>query len=146
MVEVNNRTAVRISENLPKRVYEKVRKGEKIKNGDLSIAFVGSGEIRKLNKKYRKKDCSTDVLSFSELGLKNLPKSIKENSAYLGEMVICPAVVKKNSKKFGSNFDDELKGVVVHGILHLLGYDHEASLEGAKKMREKENGYILGIG
>ncbi|PIR71400.1 MAG: rRNA maturation RNase YbeY, partial [Candidatus Nealsonbacteria bacterium CG10_big_fil_rev_8_21_14_0_10_37_25] len=86
------------------------------------------GRIRKLNKKYRGKNRMTDVLSFPDNGL--------------GEIVICLREVKKNAKKFGSSFKKELSTCLIHGILHLLGYDHEKSVEEVKKMRDREEYYL----
>lgn len=128
MIEINNLTAGLIEEKFLKRVAEKILKGEKQGKKDLSIALVGQGRIRELNKKYRGKNRVTDVLSFSY-----------DN---LGEIVICPKEVKKNAKGFKSTFQKELIRVLIHGILHLLGEDHEKSEQEAKKMREKEDFYL----
>jgi len=120
MVEINNLTTVSIDEEFLKKVAEKVLEGEKAK-GELSIALVGQGRIRELNKKYRGKNRVTDVLAFPSNGL--------------GEIVICLREVKKNAKRFGSSFEKELATCLIHGILHLLGYDHE-------KMEEKQKYYL----
>jgi len=120
MVEINNLTTVSIDEEFLKKVAEKVLEGEKAK-GELSIALVGQGRIRELNKKYRGKNRVTDVLAFPSNGL--------------GEIVICLREVKKNAKRFGSSFEKELATCLIHGILHLLGYDHE-------KMGEKQKYYL----
>ncbi len=143
MIEVNNLTAAFIDEEFLKEVTRKILKGEKQKNKDLSIALVDKATIKKLNKKYRKKDKPTDVLSFSYDGL--------------GEIVISPEIVKKNAKKFKSAFRKELARVLIHGVLHLLGEDHEGEKPAqskalrrarqntkflAGKMEEKENYYF----
>ena len=121
MIEVNNLTTVSADEEFLKKVVEKVLESEN-KNKDLSIALVGQGRIRELNKKYRGKNRVTDVLAFPSNGL--------------GEIVICLREVKKNAKRFGSSFEKELATCLIHGILHLLGYDHE-------KMEEKQKYYLL---
>ena len=131
MIEINNLTTVSINEEFLKKISEKVLKREKQENKNLSIALVGQGRIRELNKKYRGKNRVTDVLSFPGNGL--------------GEIVICLREVKKNAKRFGSTFEKELARVLIHGILHLLGYNHEKSEEEAKKMREKEEYYLSQI-
>ncbi|MDD5145997.1 MAG: rRNA maturation RNase YbeY [Candidatus Pacebacteria bacterium] len=128
MVEVNNLTRVKIDKNFLKKAAKKVLKSEK-KNIELSIVLVEEDEIHKLNKKYRKKDCPTDVLSF-----------LYSNKS--GEIVICPKAVKENAKKFGSAFKKELTQVLIHGILHLLGYDHEAGKKEKEKMLGKERYYL----
>lgn len=128
MIEINNLTTDPVDEEFLKKVSQKVLEGEKQKDKNLSIALVGQGRIRKLNKKYRGKNRVTDVLSFPEDGL--------------GEIVICLREVKKNTKRHNSTFKKELAQVLIHGILHLLGYNHEISKEKAKKMAEKENYYL----
>lgn len=124
MIEINNLTKIPVKEELLQRTAKKVFQGENVKKA-LSIALIGPEEIRKLNKKYLGKDKLTDVLSFP---------SEKD----LGEVVICLKAVKENSK----DFEKELKFVLIHGILHLLGYDHEKSWKEAEKMREKEKFYL----
>jgi len=130
MIEVNNLTTVSADEEFLKKVVEKVLESEN-KNKDLSIALVGQGRIRELNKKYRGKNRVTDVLAFGD-------------NDGLGEIVICLREVKKNAKRFDSNFETELAKVLIHGILHLLGQDHEKNEIAAKKMEEKQN-YYLGL-
>jgi len=123
-----------------KKVAEKVLEGESAswrkKGADLSIALIGQGRIRELNKRYRGKNRATDVLAFSGDGL--------------GEIVICLREVKRNAKRLKSTFKKELATCLIHGILHLSGYDHEKeakprtrinSVRG-KKMEEKQNYYL----
>ncbi|MCK4473993.1 rRNA maturation RNase YbeY [Candidatus Parcubacteria bacterium] len=128
MIEINNLTTNAIDKELLKMVCEKVLQGEKTKEKNLSIALVGQGRMREINKKYRKKNRATDVLSFPDNGL--------------GEIIICLREIKKNAKKDGFSFEKELTQVLIHGILHLLGYDHEKSEKQAKKMEEKQNYYL----
>ncbi len=99
MIEVNNLTKSRINEGFLKKVAQKVLAKEK-SDKDLSIAIVSSKEIQKINKKYRKKDKPTDVLSF--------------NYGTSGEVIICPQQIK-----------GEIADVLAHGILHILGYTHK---------------------
>lgn len=127
MIEINNLTATPINDDFLKKVAERILKEEK-READLSIALVGLNRIRELNKKYRKKDKITDVLSF------------KYNHS--GEVVICPQEVKKDAERLKSAFKKELARVLIHGTLHLLGYDHEKSKKKAQKMTEKENYYL----
>ena len=87
---------------------------------DLSIAFVSEKKSRELNKKYRKKDRATNVLSFS------LRKD-------MGELVLCKAVIKKELKNKKNNlhrtFDEWLGFLVIHGMLHLKGQQHSSTME-----------------
>jgi len=148
MIEINNLTTNRrVDEEFLKKVAQKALIGENKEKLDLSIVLVGQTRIRKLNKKYRQNYRATDVLSFTY-----------DDS---GEVIICLQEIKKNAKKFksatelplaearrkksakpSSSFEKELSLVLIHGILHLLGYDHEKSEKAAKEMEEKEDYYL----
>lgn len=143
MVEINNLTTNPVDENLVKNVPKIVLEGENKSGADLSIAFVGQSRMRKLNKKYLGKNRTTDVLAFPEpkLFLKKLPLSLQKTQN-LGEIVISLRDVKKNAKRSRSSTEKELTRVLVHGILHLLGYDHEKSEKEAKRMLAKEDFYL----
>jgi probable rRNA maturation factor len=123
MIGINNLSGVKLNKQLLKKVIRKVLKGEKKEKIEISLVFVKPLKIRQLNTKYRKKNKATDVLSYI----------YNENS---GELVICPQIVKKNDKKFKTNFKKELTRVLIHGILHLLGYNY-------KKMAKKEKYYLF---
>ncbi len=145
MIEINNLTTNQIDEEFLKKVCQRVLKEEKLKNEtELSIALIGQGKMRKLNKRYRNKNKVTDVLAFSEL--KTLKGKFGTGSFQkvhgLGEIVLCLREIKKNAKKFNSIFEKELNRCLIHGILHLLGYDHEKSEAEAEKMRKKEEYYF----
>ncbi len=85
---------------------------------ELVVVFVEADEIRRLNLQYRGKDYATDVLSLSSAD----PSS-------LGELVLCWSVVREQSRETGLSERGELGYMVVHGVLHLLGYDHEVARE-----------------
>lgn len=143
-ISIQNLTKIQINKELIKRISEKVLKQEK-KQGDISIVFVGAKRIQDLNKRYRKEDKVTDVLGFSQNSIIskffNLPKEYFE----LGEIIVCLTKVKKNAKEYKSDFEKELKWVIIHGILHILGYGHEKSEEQARRMREKEKYYLKNL-
>ena len=140
MLEINNLTNFVLDKRSFSTVAKKVLKGENRETETLSLAFVGKEEIKKLNKKFRKKNKATDVLSFK----------LNEGNS-LGEIIICPEVVKENAKKYlpagrqADAFKKEMIKVFVHGILHLLGYDHEKSEKEAKTMELKQNKYLLNV-
>lgn len=139
MIEVNNLTKIDADKRLLLRVAKKVLKGENIeKEIELSIVLAGPGKIKELNRKYRKKNEITDVLSFGEISAGKNENFLKD----LSEIVICPEVVKKNAKINKVSFEKELVRVLIHGILHIAGYDHEKNLGRAKEMREKEEFYL----
>jgi len=144
MIEVNNLTTVPINKDFFKKISQKVFRGEKKTEVYLSIALVGPTRMRKMNKEYRGKNRTTDVLAFPEVDIfkKELRVGPLKKFQNLGEIIICPREVKKNAKRFNSNFQTELARVLIHGILHLLGYDHEKSEERAKNMEKKQQHYL----
>ena len=103
---------------------------------NLSIAFVSPAEIQVMNKKYRKKDKPTDVLSFEK---------VSEFKDECSEIIICPEVVREKSKESTLSLKKELAKVLIHGLLHALGYDHERSENDEKLMEEKEALYFSKI-
>ncbi|PIW90991.1 MAG: rRNA maturation RNase YbeY [Candidatus Nealsonbacteria bacterium CG_4_8_14_3_um_filter_39_7] len=133
MIEINNLTAEHIDEKLLKKIAEKVLKGEG-KKASVSVAFINPKKMRELNREYRKKNKPTDVLSFSD-GEKD----------FLGEIIICPKEVRENSKEFKSDFKKELFSCLIHGILHLLGYDHEKNEKRAEEMEKRQEHYLSQI-
>ena len=93
----------------------------KNKNLAFTILLTNSLNIKKLNKKFRKRNKITDVLSFPFFSSKNL-NLVKENNIYIGDIAVCYEIISKRSKK--NNFISEFDKVWVHGLLHLIGYDH----------------------
>ncbi len=85
---------------------------------ELSILFVGSDHIRRLNARYAGDDYATDVLAFPMM-------EDDEDWVMLGDVYVCPEVARDNAARLGHSLDRELEMLVVHGILHLLGYDHQ---------------------
>lgn len=97
----------------------------------ISIALVTSEEIKTFNRVYRQKNKVTDVLSF------NL-----DNDLVLGEVVICLDQLKKQAQEKNKTIKAELQLLTVHGILHLLGYDHERSHQAAQKQEKMEKSIL----
>jgi probable rRNA maturation factor len=116
----------------------KVEKLESIKSSltskEVELIFMSDDEISKLNEEFRGKKSSTDVLSFP---LEDMPNSP------LGTIVICIDKVKEKATQLEHSEDDELTLLFIHGLLHLLGYDHECD-DG--QMREKEKQIIEDFG
>lgn len=94
---------------------------------DISIALVGPEQIRKLNRTYRGQDKVTDVLSFKI-----------NRDGLLGEVVICPGQARRQALAQSVSYRSELQLLTVHGILHLLGYDHERSTAAARRQSQLE--------
>lgn len=102
----------------------------------ISIVLIGNKKMKELNFKYRNKKTTTDVLAFA------YSEFHEQNELFLGEIFINPYLAKFRAIQYGLTFWQELARVLVHGILHLLGYDHERSPYQARKMRQIEE-YIL---
>jgi probable rRNA maturation factor len=105
----------------------------------LSIRLVNAVEGRDLNHRYRHKDYATNVLSFPA----ELPRGVK--LPLLGDLVICAPVVAREAAEQGKNLRDHYAHLTIHGVLHLLGHDHETSAE-AEKMEALERRILAGLG
>ena len=123
-----------------KRVREVVRAvldGEGVADAEISLAFVDNPTIHTLNKRYLDHDEPTDVLSFplSEPGAKRLA----------GELVIGAGVAQAQAQERGHDVQQELALYVIHGLLHLCGYDDKSD-EAARAMRGRERHYLTALG
>ena len=108
-----------------------------------SLLFSGAKEIKNLNKKFRKKNKSTDVLSFPFYEKNQLNNKIrKEKEVYLGDIIINLSQVKKKNNK--TKFKEELNKLWIHGLLHLLGYDHKSNSQYLQMQKlEKKFSYLI---
>ena len=96
------------------------------KNFYFTVHSINEDESKKINKKTFNKNFPTDVLSFPLYNnidsINNLDKNMSED---MGDMFICRNVIKKNAKIYNKDFSEELQYIVIHGLLHLIGYSHE---------------------
>lgn len=102
------------------------------KDAELSLALVGNAEMRKLNAKYRMKDYPTDVLSFP------CGKELPIQTPLLGDVIISVEKAASQARERRRTLDEEMATLLIHGIVHLLGYDHERSANDARLMRRVE--------
>lgn len=112
----------------------------------VSILFVGTEEMARLNQEYLDRAGPTDVLSFpiEDLSPGSAPPATADGPPLaLGDVVICPEVVRSRASAVGVAFEDEMALMVVHGLLHLLGYDHEVDAD-AELMERRERD-LLGL-
>ncbi|WP_165246572.1 rRNA maturation RNase YbeY [Adlercreutzia sp. ZJ141] len=92
---------------------------------EVSINFVKDGIIAELNERYRGKIGPTDVLSFECDGIDDGMPAVGDGEVYeLGDIVIAPDVAARQTQEFGTTFEEEISLLLVHGLLHLCGYDH----------------------
>ena len=126
-VEVNNKSWLKKIKDPKKYFNKKLKKISKIikifrdKNITFTILLTNSLNIKKLNKKFRKSNKSTDVLSFPTFASKKL-KSIKQKKIYIGDIAASYEIISSRSKK--ESFIVVFDKVWIHGLLHLIGYDH----------------------
>ena len=154
MLEIHNFTQNQIDEKFFQKIAKVALKIAGIKEKlEISAAIVGDGRIRRLNKMYRGKNRVSDVLAFSNKSVllylaKAFPRLKKgedpefveapDGIKRLGEIIICYPRAKKQAKQIGHSLKKELTILLVHGILHLLDYDHERGGLEAEKMKEME--------
>jgi probable rRNA maturation factor len=137
-IEINNLTRKKIKADFAEKIVRKTVKlaGADLNSLEISVVFVSEAEIRKLNRKYRKKNKSTDVLSFC-LHLGYNKKEISKGENYIGgpsaslreasragEIILCPNLIAKNALENKIKFSCELAFVLAHGVLHVLGWRH----------------------
>ena len=100
--------------------------------GQINIVFTSDSNLQEINKKYLSRDYLTDVIAFD----------YTENQVITGDLFISIPRVKENAEKFEETFNTELKRVMVHGILHMLGYGDSSKIE-KSLMRKMEDRYLV---
>jgi probable rRNA maturation factor len=134
---LNRQRAVRVAQRPLELFLARVRRELGLAEADLTVCFVSDVEIARMNQLFRKKKGPTDVLSFPAIerrppsvlrrqsSLRLQQKRRDSTSSFLGDIAIAPAVARRNAKKLGRTLPSELQILILHGVLHLLGYDHE---------------------
>ena len=113
-------------------------------SGDFSITFVSDDEIKDLNRQYRNKDEATDVLTFRLKDDDSFPDfGISEE---LGDVFISLDAVGRNAKEFSVPFEEELTRIMLHGLMHLVGYDHQSNDFQKEEMLLKQEDILLKLG
>jgi probable rRNA maturation factor len=115
--------------------------GRRARNREVSVRVVGRAESRKLNARYRGKDHPTNVLSFPA---PPLPAAVADAQP-LGDLVICPQVLRSEAREQRKSLRAHWAHLVVHGALHLIGYDHERSAD-ARRMERREIAVLRQLG
>jgi probable rRNA maturation factor len=155
---LNRQRSVRLSTRSLESFLLRVRRELDLKQAQVTVCLVSDAEIAGMNQSFRKKQGPTDVLSFPTVTLrtprraKRLPVSLAPNSLRpcsvdnesLGDIAIAPAVAKRNAKNYGRTLPSELKILILHGVLHLLGFDHEVD-HGEMDRTEKKLRRRLGL-
>ena len=103
---------------------------------ELSVELIGDRRMRRLNRVYRKKDRTTDVLAFA------MRESENPCQTLLGDVVISVPTALRQAREAGRPLDEEIAALLVHGVLHLCGYDHERSEQEAARMHRRERSIL----
>ena len=124
--EINNNYNYKEDYSFLDGVIKSTLKHENVNNAIFSIIFVDEKEIRKINKKYRNIDKLTDVISFA---FEDNAKLVYNDFRVLGDIYICIPRMIDQARDYGHSEKRELSFLTVHGLLHLLGYDHQTKGE-----------------
>lgn len=133
VLEINNLSSCNFDEKKLKLTIEKtIAKTDASfflkKNVLISVVFISESEIKKINKKYRNKNSSTDILSFGNYNSREEMLADRNKYIFLGELLICWDDIVKYCQKENILFEKEFFKVTSHGVLHLLGFDHSEEM------------------
>ncbi len=138
MIRLNilSQKGMRVPQLQIKKLFDGIMKQESDKSaaGDINLIFTTDREIKKLNRKYRKKNRPTDVLSFNY-------ENQFGNQGIFGEIYISIETARRQAQEYGYTLNQEFLRLVCHGLLHLMGYDHIKTPD-RKKMEAKEQLYL----
>jgi probable rRNA maturation factor len=137
----NYQRAVAIDQKWLGRTAEAILSAARAETAELSVLLVSDRRMRALNRRYRKKDRATDVLAFP---LRE-GRFSRFRGALLGDVVISMQAAKRQAKEFGHSLRAEIARLLVHGTLHLLGYDHERNVRDAAVMARRERAILRAI-
>ena len=141
MIEViNNQRKIKINRRIYKEFAESlISQIPEIENEPFTVAFVSDGKMRGLNSQFRGKDKTTDVLSFpfeaDEFETMSEPPAVA--GGFLGDIVISAEQAQRQAAENNFDLETEIKQLILHGVLHLCGYDHETD-DGEMNRRELE--------
>lgn len=124
------------------KVLKKTLKEEKVKNAYFDVILVDEKTIQDINRDYRKIDRVTDVISFA---FEDNDNKLYQNKRILGEIYICIPRMKEQAKEYGHSETRELAFLAVHGLLHLLGYDHMLGKKEEEEMFGKQEMILNGF-
>ena len=127
---LNRQRAVRLARRPLESFLRRAQEAVGFQGAGVTVCLVSDAEIARLNETFRKKKGPTDVLSFPAVARRR-PVRLRrgapadKSGEYLGDIAVSPATARRYAKKNGRNLSRELRVLILHGVLHLLGYDHE---------------------
>jgi len=139
---LNRQRTVRLAKPPLESFLRRVKNDLGVEEAGLTVCLVSDAEIARMNETFRKKKGPTGVLSFPTLARRRPARVRRGRMAvkageYLGDIVISPATARRYAKKNGRKLSDELQVLILHGVLHLLGYDHETDRGKMDRMERK---------
>jgi len=151
----NRQRRIRVSVKELTTFLARARRALGIPANAVAVCLVTDAQIARWNRAYRGKNRATDVLSFPADGARSSAKfpeganprrkfATRSAAKYFGDIAIAPAVAQRNARRFGRTLPEELRILILHGALHLMGYDHETDT-GQMDRREKTLRRKLGI-
>ncbi|GJL56269.1 MAG: endoribonuclease YbeY [Nitrospirales bacterium] len=129
----------RINEHALRTLAQDVLAKAGVPDSELSLELVGNTRMQTLNRRYRHQNRPTDVLAFP------LWEGPGPRTALLGDVVISIPTAKRQAAAYGHSIDRELLQLLIHGILHLVGYDHERGALEARRMKRKEQTILTAL-
>ena len=149
---LNRQRGIRVPAQELEKFLARARRALRLPSDAVTVCLVSNSEIARWNRAYRRKSGPTDVLSFpvDEAERKNgsrgrkRPHALPCSGSYLGDIAIAPAVARRNALRFGRTFSEEMRILILHGMLHLMGYDHETDT-GQMDRRERQLRRDLGL-
>jgi probable rRNA maturation factor len=146
---LNRQRSVRLPAKELNKFLSRAQRALRLPSESVGVCLVTNSEMARWNRAYRGKTGPTDVLSFraraaDERGERFFrPNGSSAN--YLGDIAIAPALARRNAVRFGRTFSEEMRILILHGMLHLMGYDHETD-NGQMDRRERQLRRDLGLG
>lgn len=145
---VNRQRSVRVPAKDLGRFLVRARRALRLPSESVSVCLVSNSEMARWNRAYRGKTGPTDVLSF-RLDVAKTKRTrfvaLDGNSTrYLGDIAIAPEMARRNALRFGRTLSQEMRILILHGMLHLMGYDHETD-SGQMERRERRLRRALGL-
>jgi probable rRNA maturation factor len=135
---LNRQRKVAVDISSLRRFMEKVRRELKFPKDGVAVQLVSDAAMRRLNWTFRKKRGSTDVLSFpAQIQPNGRTRRRKNENSYVGDIAISPEMARRNARRDARSLPDELRILVLHGMIHLAGYDHETDNGQMQKLEMK---------
>lgn len=141
---LNQQREVRVARRPLESFLRRVKRELGLRQSDVTVCLVSDKAMARLNQNFRKKKGPTDVLSFPAV-VQNGPVRLRRMSnaahsarqEYLGDIAISPATARRHARNNGRHLGSELRVLILHGVLHLLGYDHETDRGEMDKIEQR---------